>query len=341
MATSLNNSTFSNINTNILVKMLQTKEKFVSGALLAADIGVSRVSIHSHLEQLRKEGFAIEAIRNRGYRVTKLPITIQKDLLNAYLKILKIQTPVIHLREMDSTQNEAERQISNSTTLPFVVITGKQTAGRGRHGRSWYSKDSGNLYASFAFRPNFSPKTILTITPWLAVNLCHLLNEEFDIPAQVKWPNDLILRGKKISGMLAESRIDMDHTRDLIFGIGLNINGNPETWPKELQSIATSMTYEMGKSFNINQIAAAIIKTIFHAYHEFSENTFLDKFNTFWKKYDSLYDQFITGYHGTLLIKGTAKGISEAGKLKLLQEGGTLRLMEVGEVSLSQPVTQI
>lgn len=327
-----------NINACILSKMLEAGNNFISGNTIADALNISRVSIWSHLEHLRSQGFTFEAIRNRGYRLLTQPSAIHPDLLTAYLKHHNTELPIIYLNEVDSTNSEAERQLSRQAPAPLIIISSKQTQGRGRHGRSWYSDDLGNAYISFAFKPNLPPALIKSFTPWIATQLCHHLNQTFHLPIQLKWPNDLIYNGKKISGMLAESRIDIDHTRDLIFGIGLNINGNPTTWPQELQKIATSLHFESNKTFNINQMSASIIACILASYNQFIQNDWQNTLPPLWAKYDFLYDKYVKGFHGTTPIEGTAKGIDNTGALKLLLNNGKMLLLDVGEISFSSPI---
>lgn len=326
------------INISILSKMLEAGDNFISGNDIAHSLNISRVSIWTHLEKLRSEGFIFEAVQNRGYRILTQPSIIHPDLLAAYLKLNNIELPLIYLDETDSTNSEVERQIAHQRPTPLVVVSCKQTQGRGRHGRSWYSNDTGNVYISFGFKPNISPSLIKSFTPWVAAQLCHHLNEEFKLSIELKWPNDLVFKGKKISGMLAESRIDVDHTRDLIFGIGLNINGNPTTWPSELQQVATSIEAATKTSFNINKMSSSVISCILSSYNMFIDNQWQTALPTLWSKYDSLYDKHVRGFNGNTPIEGTAKGINDTGALKLLQTNGTLLLLDMGEISLSSPI---
>lgn len=328
------------INISILSAMLKAGNSFVSGNDLATPLNISRVSIWSHLKKLQKNDFLFEAIRNRGYRLQKEPNKIHPDLLNAYLNLNNTPLPLIYLDETDSTNSEAKRQLSNTSPppTPFAVITTKQTQGRGRHGRTWYSNDPGNVYISFGFKPNLPSPLIKSFTPWIATKLCDHLNQNFNLPIQIKWPNDLVLNGKKISGMLAESHIDIDSIRDLIFGIGLNINGNPQTWPPELQETATSIQHAIGKPSNLNQMTASIISCVLCAYNQFIQNSWQPSLPPLWSKYDFLYNKHVKGFHGTTPIEGTAKGINDLGALKLLLNNGSLVLLDIGEISFSSPI---
>lgn len=329
------------INVQILSKLLQSGVNFISGNDLAKSLDTSRVSIWAHFNTLRQEGFEFEAIQNKGYRIKSTPGELHADLIKAYLHNSNIDLPIIYLPEVDSTNTEAERHLADNHPTPFAVISSKQTAGRGRHGRSWLSENEGNTYISFAFKPNISPELVNPFTPWVATQLCHHLSQIYDIPLQLKWPNDLLIKGKKVCGMLAESRVDFDHTRDLIFGIGTNINSDPKSWPKELQKTATSLKAACSKAFNINEFAANILATILNAYNEFINNNWKDKLQELWPTYDVLYNKEVHGFHGTIPINGVAKGIANDGALKLLLPDGTLKLLHAGELSLSSPITNV
>lgn len=318
--------------------MLEAGSDFVSGNDLAALLEISRVSVWSHLEKLKDDGFEFEALRNKGYRLKKTPSFIHPDLLNAYLWNNNTSLPVIYLEEIDSTNSETERQLANNHSTPFAVITGKQSKGRGRHGRVWYAEDRGNAYISLGFKPNFSPDLIRSFTPWIATELCHNLVLKYHIPLKIKWPNDLMIYGKKVCGMLAESRIDMDGIRDIVLGVGINISGNPETWPEELQQKATSLEAACKCSFNINEMVAYILSIMLNAYNQFINNTWRIAFEKNWPHYDILYNKEVNGFHGRMPVEGIAKGITEEGSLRLLLKNGKIELLDAGELSLSEPI---
>ena len=318
----------------ILHKMLETDD-FIAGSTIAETTNTSRASICGHLEKLRKDGFEFEAVLNRGYRIKKTPDGLHGSLLKAYLTQYQIASPLIFLEKTDSTNSEAERQIALNTKTPAVVVVKKQTAGRGRQGRKWESDDTGNLYASFAFKPNLSHTQMQAMSLWLALCACDFLKTNCDLPIQIKWPNDLILSGKKVSGFLAETRIDADHNRDFIFGIGLNINGNSQNWPAEVQKVATSLSSHTEKKFNINALTAQFIKCILEAYNKYIAGKHTSKLQELWKKHDALIEKPIEVYQGKQTHTGKALGIDDNGALKLLLPDGKVLLLNDAEVSLT------
>lgn len=321
----------------LLTKLLDSPNTFISGSQLALELGISRVSVWGHLDALRNQGFDFEAVRNRGYTLKKLPKKLNPTLIQAYLNLLSCSTPLIFEEELDSTQNEAERQLALSAKTPFVVIARKMTAGRGRLGRKWTAPDNGNLYSSFAFKPNLPPARMQHFSLWIALNICDLLNTQYSFPVRLKWPNDLHLEGKKMSGFLAEARIDADHTRDLVLGIGLNINADITKFPLDLQPKVTSLYQYIGKKLDINSITAKFINTVTQSYNEFINTPIKDKFNELWNKYDLLTGKTIDAFQNNKKLTGTAKGIDSNGNLLLELSDKSIMALHSAEVSLSQP----
>ena len=208
----------------ILCELLDHDPDFVSGTALARKLGMSRVGVWMHMEKLRAQGFEFEALRNHGYRIRRPPAELNPLLVQAYLKPRRQPLDLLWLPEIDSTNAEAERQLAAARPTPFVVLARRQSLGRGRFGRVWHSAGHGNLYASFVFRPRLEPGRMSTFTLWMGANLCDLVANFCSLQPGLKWPNDLYFGGRKFGGMLTEARIDADQIRDLVFGLGLNVN---------------------------------------------------------------------------------------------------------------------
>jgi len=319
----------------ILKALLESNSEFVSGNTLANELGISRVGVWARLEKLREEEFSVEAIRHRGYRLLQEPPRINERLLRAYLEIYDCPVDTVYLKEVDSTNSEAERQLAAGRHAPFVVLSSQQLKGRGRMGRIWHSPDEGNLYASFAFRPNLPPVQMQTVTLWLGLRVCSFIEEEYGIQVRLKWPNDLLVEGKKVAGMLTEARVDADRTRDLVFGLGLNVNGEVKSWSPEIAKMATSLAEEKGQNFLINQVAAKLIVALLSAYNEFAEGTYKNQLESLWERYDCLKGRNVTVEYMGKPLKGTVAGLNADGALKLIPEGEkNAILLYSGEVTL-------
>lgn len=323
--------------TIILKALLEADGGFVSGNALAHRLAVSRVAIWSQIKKLQSEGFAIEAKRNSGYRLPALPPMLHPRLLEALLAEPWTETPIHFHESVDSTNSEAERLLASGTEAPFVVIAREQTAGRGRLGRAWFSGSSGNLYLTFAFQPNLPPQRMTTFTLRMGVAVCHFLNESQEVPAFLKWPNDLLLDQKKIGGMLTEAKVDHDRIRNLIFGLGLNVNSRAQDLPADLQNLATSIAAATGKSRCIHRFTASLISTVLSTCRQFTAGENLDEFRKWWARYDALANQPVTARVGHDKIEGIARGIDADGHLRIERPDGSLFPVAAGDVTLRKP----
>ena len=318
----------------ILKALLQANSNFVSGNLLANALGISRVGVWARLDKLRADGFGVEAIRHRGYRLTDEPPCINDSLVRAYLELGGSKVDFLFKSEVGSTNTEAEKELASGRQTPFAVLAQRQSSGRGRMGRQWHSEDSGNLYASFAFRPQLPPAQMQMITLWMGVQICRYINERLTLPAQIKWPNDILSGGKKLCGILAEARVDSDRTRDLIFGIGINVNSDCSKWPAETAAVATSLSSVGNRPLKINLVAAELVEVVSRAYERYIAGDYLHEMLELWSRYDALAGLVVRGSKGQEEIVGTAKGIDESGNLLLALENGQIRKIQAGEVSI-------
>ncbi len=294
----------------ILRELLARRSDYVSGSALAAKLGMSRVGVWQHMRRLRAQGFRFDAVRRRGYRLAR------------------------RLAEVDSTNDEAERQLAAGRRVPFAVLARRQTLGRGRFGRVWHSADNGNLYASFAFRPRLEPGRMPTFTLWMGANLCELVANFCSIPPGIVWPNDLYFGDRKFGGMLTEARVDADQIRDLVFGLGLNVNCPAGALPPEIANRATTLAARVGRPLDLNRLTAAIVGRVLSAYEQFVEGSHRDTFADLWNRYDLLRGRTVTLVQGGRRTTGVAGGVDDEGSLLIRGENGRLQRFRAGEVTL-------
>ena len=322
----------------ILRELLAARGDWVSGAYLARRLGISRVAVWAHMNRLRREGFKFEAVRSRGYRLLGRPSRLSQALLHALLRIKLPDGAITVLDETDSTNSEAERRIAAGQAAPFAVFAAAQTNGRGRFGRVWHSPDEGNLYASFAFQPRVDPMRMQLFTLWMGVNLCEVLESFFKITPAIKWPNDLLVSGRKVGGMLTEARIDADRIRDLIFGLGINVNADTTNWPRDIARTAATLAGVTGAQVDINQLAAAIAGRVFGAFNTFIGGGFEPQLATLWARYDALRDAQVGVNHAGQVTRGIASGIDADGSLIVAADSGRKVRFRAGEVTLEKGV---
>ncbi len=321
--------------TLILKALLEGASEFVSGNALAKELGVTRVAVWARMEKMREHGFEFEAIPHRGYRLATEPKSLNASLIRAYLACLEPSAKILFFPELDSTNSEAERQLAAGRQTPFVILAAEQNQGRGRMGRGWHSPDKeGNCYISFIFRPNLSPQRMQSFTLWMGLNMCELLNDFCKTSVKLKWPNDLILSNRKVGGMLTEARVDADQTRDLVFGLGINVNGRCKNWPRKLARSAISLSTARGEPLPANELAARVITTGLHASKRFFAEACEQEMLALWERYDCLKGRKVMVETENDTATGTVAGIDKSGSLLLRTGSGKVIALNSGEVTL-------
>jgi BirA family biotin operon repressor/biotin-[acetyl-CoA-carboxylase] ligase len=323
--------------TVILTELIAAEPAFVSGSALAKKLGMSRVAIWQYMEKLREQGFAFEAVRARGYRLTERPSGLNASLVQAYRRDRAGDFPLQLLAEVDSTNDEAARQLAAGKAAPFAIIAQRQTKGRGRFGRAWHSEANGNLYASFAFRPRLEPARMQMFTLWMGANVCELVGKFCRTAPGLKWPNDLLFDGRKAGGMLTEARMDADQIRDLVFGLGLNINSPSEGWPEDLAGRAVSLAEHTRQPLDLNKFTAALIGRVLQAYDRFVDGSYSKTFADLWNRYDVLRDRPVAVLTPTQRVAGTALGIDDEGCFVVRTDKNRTERFRAGEVTLEKP----
>lgn len=320
----------------ILRELLAADPAWISGAKLATKLGVSRVAVWQHMEKLRAAGFAFEAQRARGYRLAARPSGPHAPLIETQLKVRPRGFSLLVVDETDSTNDEASRQLGVGRPAPFAVVARRQTKGRGRLGRAWHSEANGNLYLSVAFRPRVTPDRMGAFTLWMGLNVCELLANFAKVAPGLKWPNDILFDGRKAGGILTEARIDADEIRDLVFGLGLNINSPTGGWPSVLGDRAISLAEVTGAPLDFNRLAAALIGRILLAYQKFVDGDYTKTFADLWHRYDVLRGRHIAVLEGGRRHVGTVAGLDDEGALLLRDSHGRTARYRAGEVTIEK-----
>jgi BirA family transcriptional regulator, biotin operon repressor / biotin---[acetyl-CoA-carboxylase] ligase len=321
----------------ILETLLNERDQFVSGNYLAKQLGVTRPAIWKKLTKLRKQGFVIDAVRNRGYRLMQEPEILHHGLLRYYLKTVTIPIDTLCFPVIDSTNSEAERQFTYGRKSPFAIAASAQTKGRGRLGREWYSGSAENLYLSVLFEPGLSATTLQSFTLWAGIYICRTLQKYIPTASlKIKWPNDLYCDGRKFAGMLTEAKMDADTLRSIIFGIGINVNSNPNSFPKELRSRATSLYAIHGEKIQLNQLTAKVLQATHQAYETCISNNPSESLPEAWGPLDTLADKLVTVLQNGQETSGVVSGIDSTGALRLKQSNGNMLFIRAGEVTLKK-----
>lgn len=316
-------------------KLLQAFTKhngeYLSGQYLAELMGCSRTAVWKHMDELRKEGFELEAVRRKGYRIVKTPQTIFPDEIRLGLKTEFIGQTIHYEETVDSTQIIAKRMAMEGAAEGTVVIAEEQLKGRGRLNRHWHSPSSSGVWMSIILRPNIPIQKAPQLTLLTAVAIVQGIIEATSLSSQIKWPNDILMSGKKVTGILTELVAESDRINSVIIGIGINVNQEKEDFPEELQEIATSLSLEAGKKFD----RAVLIRSIFQKLEQLYKLYLTDGFQPvkhLWEKYSVTIGRMVTAKTLTENIYGKALGITDDGVLLIEDEQRIIHQIFSGDI---------
>jgi len=232
----------------------------VPGPKIAAEIGVTRATVWDWIEKLRSLGVEIKGHPATGYQLARLPDLLTPSLLRSELSEGAIGRRIVHFFRADSTNTIALRLASEGAEHGTVVVAEEQTAGRGRFGREWYSEKSSGIYVSVLLRPPLAPAAAPALTLMAGVAAQAAVERASGLVTDIRWPNDLLLNGKKLCGILTEMSAEVDRLHAVVIGIGINVNHREI--PGELRAIATSLRLESGKIHSRVQVLAALLREL-------------------------------------------------------------------------------
>lgn len=305
-----------------ILKILTENDCYISGEEIGEILGISRTAVWKNIVKLREKGYNIESVSNRGYRLTD-----KIDILNR--DEIKYEN-FIHLEEIDSTNEEGKRQANNGCKSGLVIVSDKQNSGKGRLGREWSAERNEGLYMSIVLRPDIVPQEAPQMTLIAGIAVMKVINKVTGLSSKIKWPNDIILNGKKLVGILTEMNAEMEKVNYIVVGIGININN--ESFEDELSKKATSLYIETGKRFKRSDIINEFVKIFEIYYNEFCRNGF----SSFVEEYNENCANVgcsVRTVGGKREIKGIAKGVNEKGEILIESKGEIIPVM-AGEVSL-------
>lgn len=300
---------------------------FVSGEEISHALAVSRTAVWKQVRALREIGYVIEAVPSRGYRLLSAPDTLLAAELQADLGTRLIGRQIVSLGEVDSTNLRAAELAEQGAAEGTVVIAECQTRGKGRLGRSWASPSGVNLYLSVLLRPAILPWDAPQLTFLSAVAVARTIAELPGLDPEVKWPNDLLLNGRKVAGLLNEMRAETEGVHHVVLGIGVNLNMGPDQFPADLRYPATSLAIESGSPVSRSDFARRLLRHLDTLYHLYLEQGF-GPLRQAWEGFFRLKGRIVEVDCQERVIRGTVAGIDEEGAL-LVQaaDGGTERIL--------------
>lgn len=246
------------------VLALLASGKFVSGEAISRQFGVSRAAVWKAVAALRQDGYEIESVTNRGYRLAAEPDRLNSEQVRAHLQGHPWQELVEVLPVVDSTNTRCKLLAASGAPAGTTVIADSQTGGRGRRGRSFASPPGMGVYLSAILRPHCAPEQLTHLTALTAVAVCDAIAEATGLQPGIKWTNDIVLDGRKLCGILTELSIEAETggVQYAVIGIGVNCNQQLEDFPEELWGFAGSLSMASGHRTDRSRLAAALVRQL-------------------------------------------------------------------------------
>ncbi|MEQ6377705.1 biotin--[acetyl-CoA-carboxylase] ligase [Bacillaceae bacterium S4-13-58] len=306
-----------------LIELLsKDPNQFYSGQELSEKIGISRTAIWKHMNELKRDGYEIEAVSRKGYRIQRFPNKVSSNTLQWGLKTEWLGQEIHHFESVSSTQSIAHTMAQEGAPHGTVVIADEQTSGRGRLNRPWHSSSENGIWMSLVLRPSIEPFRAPQLTLMTATVLVEVIREFTTLDPRIKWPNDIMINGKKIAGILTELQAEQDQIQYVILGIGINVNQTD--FPEEIKDIASSLKQESGQPLSRVSIIQSFFgkfEEAFQTYIEFGFKQFKNK----WEQSGYRLGELAIIESGRTQIEGKLVGIDENGGLVVLDDRLKLR----------------
>ena len=315
----------------ILNLLRSSSSGFISGEELARICGISRTMVWKHVKSLEREGFGIEAVPSQGYKITSMPDILRQSDIKPGLKTRVIGKAIHLLSEVASTNTLAMEMAASGTPEGTVVISETQTGGKGRLGRKWISP-KGNLYLSVVLRPNVPMHKAPLITLMGAVAVASTIRTTCGLAAGIKWPNDILISGKKVGGLLTEMSAEQDRIRHIVLGIGVDVNMEMGELSLEVRSLATTLSAEAGTKINRTALLQQLLRDLESWYQKFLKNDadILEE----WKQLNLTIGSRVTVSGAGESLEGLAQGVDNEGRLIVRLDDGTIRTVAAGDVTI-------
>jgi BirA family biotin operon repressor/biotin-[acetyl-CoA-carboxylase] ligase len=298
-----------------ILKILKQDKTVVSGQSISAQLGISRVSVWKHIQKLQALGYDILATAS-GYRLENSP-----DIPYPW-EFPGWESRLIYYPELPSTMAVAKELARNDCPHFTTVIAGRQISGRGRLNRFWLSEEGG-LYFTMVLRPDLPPVLSFRVSFLASVTLARTLNEIFNIDARVKWPNDILVSERKISGMLSELEAESDRLAFINIGLGINVNNDPSA----LQPTATSIKEILGREVSKKDILFRYLD----AFEKQMQIAAFDRVIQDWKQYAATLNRYVRVVTNKEVFTGRAIDVDDAGALILKGADGSLQKILYGD----------
>lgn len=319
----------------VLAFLAEAGDDYVSGEAISDKLGLSRAAVWKHVRALRAQGYRIEAAPARGYRLREIPDRLGELELRPLLNTHDLGQALHWYEEVGSTNDVAKALAEEGARHGEVVVAERQTAGRGRRGRSWSSPARCNVYLSAVLRPDLPPARAPELTLLASVAVCQAVRQAGVPAAAIKWPNDVLASGRKLAGVLTEMAAELERVQWVVIGVGVNVNAAAADFPEELRDVATSLLVERGAPVPRALFAAAVLTAL----EEWLDRHAAEGFGPVraaWREMSDTLGREVRIRGGAADLTGVAEDVDEAGALLVRTATGLQRVV-AGDVELLRP----
>ena len=315
-----------------ILRLLRSADGYISGQELCNRFGVSRTAVWKAINQLKEAGYEIEAQQNKGYRLMAAPDLMTEAEIKSLMHTEWVAKEVLYFDTIDSTNTKAQELAEKGYPSGTLVVADKQESGKGRRGRSWVSPSGTGIFMTLMIKPDINPNNASMLTLVAALAVAKAITSVTGEEALIKWPNDIVVNGKKVCGILTEMNAQFDYINHIVVGIGINVHN--ESFPDEISQMASSLMIEAGgKRFHRAQIIAETM-----SYFEQYYDTFLktQDLSALVREYDELLvnrNKSVRVLDPKEPFDGKAMGITPKGEL-IVDTWESRKLVSSGEVSV-------
>jgi BirA family biotin operon repressor/biotin-[acetyl-CoA-carboxylase] ligase len=317
----------------ILGLFMENRGEVISGEEMSGALEVSRTAVWKQIRMLRDMGCEIDALPSRGYRLVAAPDLLIPEVITVGLKSSLIGRNLVCLRETGSTNEAAFKLAEEGAEEGTVVVAEAQRRGKGRLGRIWESPPGVNLYCSVILRPPILPARAAQMTFLSSVAVARAIAAETNLRPFIKWPNDLLINGRKVAGLLNEMSAETEKVNFIVLGIGVNINMKREQFPGDLRHPASSLFLESGKPVNRAAFTRALLEALDLLYGTYLDHGYGPVREEWLARCNFLGRRVRISFHDNVLT-GTAKGIDEEGALLVERPDGKVERVLAGDVTI-------
>jgi BirA family biotin operon repressor/biotin-[acetyl-CoA-carboxylase] ligase len=301
---------------------------------MSVRLGISRAAVWKHVKALERRGYEIESVSGLGYRLSAIPDILDSNTIGLGLKTQRFGRNLETYETIDSTNSRAKILALDGAQEGTIVIADAQSAGRGRMDRVWISPSNKGLWMSIILKPPISPERAPELTVLAAIATVRALEDYTGLNTAIKWPNDIVINGRKLCGMLAEIQAEPEIIRSVVMGIGINVNIQRNDFPPELQDIATSVLIESDKIFSRRELLFILLENLESIYYEYLKSDGLAPFIEYYKSRSATLGRNVNVIERESSFEGYALDIDKSGALMVRKNDGSIKKILSADVSV-------